>query len=299
MALDWDKLRIFYAVAEAGSFTKAGEKLNLSQSAISRQISGLENSIQVPLFHRHARGLLLTEQGEMLFRTARKISSQLSIIEGRLKDSRETPSGPLRITTSVALGSIWLTKHIKDFIEHYPSIEISMLLDDSGKNLAMREADIALRMSSPTEPDLIQRHVMSIKMRCFASPEYLKEFGMPQSMEDLDNHRIIAFGDSATPPFPNVDWLLSAGTDTPRKPWLCVNNTYAILRTIEHGIGIGSLPDFISKEATNLIQILQDAEAPTIEVYFVYPEELRNSPRVSVFRNFLLKSVKQMDHSYI
>jgi len=69
--MDWDKLRVFHAVAEAGSFTHAGDSLNLSQSAVSRQISGLEESLQVPLFHRHARGLILTEQGELLYRTAR------------------------------------------------------------------------------------------------------------------------------------------------------------------------------------------------------------------------------------
>src|SRR6202789_1529223 len=92
-AMDWDKLRVFHAVAEAGSFTHAGEALNLSQSAVSRQISALEESLHVPLFHRHARGLILTEQGELLFNTARDIFAKLGLTEAQITESRERPQG--------------------------------------------------------------------------------------------------------------------------------------------------------------------------------------------------------------
>ncbi len=296
MALDWDKLRVFHAVAEAGSFTKAGEKLNLSQSAISRQISGLEDSLQIPLFHRHARGLLLTEQGELLHKTVRNIYSQLILTEGRLKEAKERPSGPLRITTTTALGSIFLTRHIKNFVEHYPDIDVSLLLTEDELDISMRQADVALWMSPPTNPDLIQRHLLSIPNRVFASPEYLKEFGMPRTAKDLDNHRIVCYGEELKPPVPFIDWLLEAGRENQekRKPFFRVNNTYAIFRSIERGIGLGSLPDYVSREGTNLVQILQDLRPPTVEVYFVYPEELKNSPRVTVLRDFLLHTIKEM-----
>jgi DNA-binding transcriptional LysR family regulator len=109
MAMDWDKLRVFHAVAEAGSFTHAGEALNLSQSAVSRQISALEESVSMPLFHRHARGLILTEQGELLFRTAREVFAKLAMAEGLISESKDRPKGPLKITTTVAFGSVWLT----------------------------------------------------------------------------------------------------------------------------------------------------------------------------------------------
>ncbi len=295
MALDWDRLRVFYAVAESGSFTKAGDRLNLSQSAISRQISSLEDSLQVALFHRHARGLLLTEQGELLFRTVKQVYAQITLAEGLLKEKKERPSGPLRITTTTALGSIFLTRHIKSFLEHYPDIEVSLLLTEDELDISMREADVALRMSPPTEPDLIQRHLMTINNRVFASPEYLKIFGMPRTSADLDHHRIVCYGEELRAPVPFIDWLLEV--DRPegnsRKPFLRVNNTFAIFRSIERGIGLGSLPDYISKEGTNLVQILQDLRPPTIEVYFAYPEELKKSPRVTVFRDFLLHTVKQ------
>src|ERR1044071_2539069 len=123
--MDWDKLRIFHAVAEAGSFTHAGEMLNLSQSAVSRQISALEESLKTPLFHRHARGLILTEAGEILYTTVRDVFGKLANVEAQITESRERPSGLLRITATVAFGSVWLVPRLREFLELYPDIEIN------------------------------------------------------------------------------------------------------------------------------------------------------------------------------
>jgi len=168
--MDWDKLRVFHAVAEAGSFTHAGEALNLSQSAVSRQISALEESLSVPLFHRHARGLILTEQGELLYATAREVFAKLAMTEGLLTESKDRPKGPLKVTTSVAFGSIWLTPRIREFLELYPDIQVAMVVDDSELDLSMREADVAIRMSPPRQPDLVQRHLMTVRVHLYASP---------------------------------------------------------------------------------------------------------------------------------
>jgi DNA-binding transcriptional LysR family regulator len=298
--MDWDKLRVFHAVAEAGSFTHAGESLNLSQSAVSRQISALEESLNVPLFHRHARGLILTEQGELLFRTAREVFSKLAMTEAQLLESRERPQGPLKVTTTVAFGSLWLTPHIRDFVELYPDIQVSIILDDGELDLAMRQADMAIRMMPPRQPDLIQRHLMDLRYNVYAAPEYLARFGVPKTIEELDNHRIIVYGDDVRPPVDSVNWLLKAGArnDTPRRPILKVNNIYGIFRAVQSGLGIAALPDYFSREATNLKEILPELRGPVIETYFVYPEELRHSKRIAVFRDFLLKKIAdQPNHS--
>ncbi len=136
--MDWDKLRIFHAVAEAGSFTHAGETLNLSQSAVSRQISSLEESLGVTLFHRHARGLLLTEQGELLHKTARDIFGKLSMIEGQISDSRQLAEGPMRITVAEFIGSTWLAPRLGQLRDLHPDIQMTVLLDDRILNLGMR-----------------------------------------------------------------------------------------------------------------------------------------------------------------
>ncbi len=291
--MDWDKLRIFHAVAEAGSFTHAGEQLNLSQSAVSRQISALEESLKVMLFHRHARGLILTEQGELLYRTAHEIFGKLSMVEAQLAESKDRPRGLLKVTTTVAFGSTWLSPRMRDFMELYPDIEVHLILADRELDLSMREADIGIRLSPPRQADLIQRHLLTVHMAIFASTHYLKKHGSPTKPEDLDDHRIVVYGDDARPPVPDVNWLLRIGNSSGelRKPNLTINNVYGVMRAVQAGAGIGALPEFMVQGQSDLVQVLPELTGPTIDAYFVYPEELRSSKRIQVFRDFLLRHV--------
>ena len=293
--MDWDKLRVFHAVAEAGSFTHAGDTLNLSQSAVSRQISALEEALQVPLFHRHARGLILTEQGEALNRTVREVFAKLAMTEALLTESKEKPAGRLKVTTTVGFGSSWLAPRLQGFLESYPDITMSLLLDDNDLDLAMREADVAIRMHPPKQPDLVQRHLLAIQWIVCASPEYLKKHGVPQRPEDLDAHKLILFGDYHQP-VQDINWLAEAGRrpGSPRRALLEVNSTQAMVLSIRSGLGIGALPDYLIAENQDLVVLLPELKAPKVDVYFVYPEELRNSKRVAVFRDFLLSRLAEM-----
>ena len=291
--MDWDKLRVFHAVAEAGSFTHAGKVLNLSQSAVSRQVLGLEDSLAVILFHRHARGLKLTEQGEELFHTAHNVYGKLAMAEARIIDAKESPKGPLTITTTVAFGSIWLTPRIKEFVGLYPDIDVSLVFADTELDLSMREADAAIRMTLPSQPDLIQRHLMTMNYRVYASPEYLKKRGRPKISSDLEDHRIIVYGEDTTPPVGNPNWLLEEGAELgqPRQPVLRVNSIYGIYRAVESGLGIAALPEYMSREGINLVEILPEVRGPSLNTYFVYPEELRNAKRIVVLRDFLIRKM--------
>ena len=293
--MDWDKLRIFHAVAEAGSFTHAGESLNLSQSAISRQISGLEQSLNIVLFHRHARGLILTEHGEDLYKTAHEVFHKVAMTEARLTERKERPEGPLKVTTTIGFGSVWLTPRIKEFMDLYPEINLTIILVYDDLDLAMRQADVAIRLTPPRQPDLVQRHLMEIHYNCYASPEYLKTHGMPKTPEDLDQHNLITFGDEVgdqTDLLPALNFLQGAGaTGNRRKPVLQVNNIYGIYRAVRSGVGIGALPDYFTEGSPNLVHILPELQAPQTDVYFVYPEELRQSARIAVFRDFLLTKI--------
>ena len=293
--MDWDKLRVFHAVAEAGSFTHAGDTLNLSQSAVSRQISALEEALQVPLFHRHARGLILTEQGESLNRTVREVFAKLAITESLLTESKEKPAGRLKVTTEVGFGASWLAPRLHAFLEAYPEVTVSLLLDDADLDLAMREADVAIRMHAPKQPDLIQRHLMAMQWHICASPDYLKRHGMPRRPEELDAHKLVLFGNHH-PPLPDINWLAEAGRrpGSPRRAVLEVNNLQAIVAAIRSGIGIGALPDHAMADNGDFVRVLTDLKGPKIDVFFVYPEELRNSKRVAVFRDFLLARLAEM-----
>lgn len=291
--MDWDKLRIFYAVAEAGSFTHAGETLNLSQSAVSRQISTLEESIGVSLFHRHARGLILTEEGELLHKTAAEIFGKLAMIEGQLADSRQLPEGPLRITVAEFIGSTWLAPKLAQLREEHPDIQLTMLLDDRILNLGMREADAAIRLYKPEQQDLIQRHLTNINFHLCASKEYLKAKGTPKTIKELKKHTLIGYPENVPAPFADPNWLFriadlegESGATT-----IMLNSIYGIYETVKSGAGIAALPDYLIAKDKDITQILPEAVRPPVEVYFVYPEERRHSKRIGIFKDFLLKTI--------
>ena len=292
--MDWDKLRVFHAAAEAGSFTHAGERLNLSQSAVSRQISTLEQSLNVALFHRHARGLILTEQGEVLFSTAREMFSKLATTEALISEGRERPKGNLRITSTVAFGSTWLASRIGRFIELYPEVNVTLFINDFELDLSMRQADVAVRLMPPKQHDLIQRHLKTIRFHLYASPRYVENNGIPKSIDDLTKHRIVIYGESVSIPYIEANWLLAVLPDAGRSSQqkiVRVNNVYGIFRAVQGGVGIAALPDYLASEDPNLIRILPDLDGPAVPAFFVYPEELRKSKRISVLRDFLIQEV--------
>lgn len=293
--MDWDKLRIFHAVAEAGSFTHAGETLHLSQSAVSRQVSALEDSLKIALFHRHARGLLLTEQGELLYRTAHEVFAKLAMTEAMLMDTKEKPSGEIKVTATVGFGSNWLTPRIREFIELYPEITVNLILADRELDLGMREADIAIRLRAPVQSDLIQRKLTTVRHHLYASSEYLEKYGVPSCLEDLTSRKILVYGEEAPSNISNINWILKSLREFDKNiyPVFKVNNVYGLLLAIQSGLGVGSLPDYIVQGHKNIVKILPDVEGPSFDTYYVYPEELRKSKRVTIFRDFLIQKVSE------
>jgi DNA-binding transcriptional LysR family regulator len=296
--MDWDRMRVFRGVAEAGSFTRAAESLGLSQSAISRQISALEDDLRTPLFHRHARGLVLTEQGEILLTTAQEVANQIAVVQTRLDEAKDHPAGHLRINTTVGFGTVWLTGHLREFLDLYPDIKVSLVVLDTELDLSMREADLAIRLNPPRQPDLIQKRLMTVHTHLYAAPEYLASAPPLERVPDLDRQRLIGYGtESMPPPVPSLNWVLIAGKDEhslrPRHASLMINNVYGMLRAVERGLGIASLPDYLCAGSRHAIQVLPELEGPTFDAYFVYPEEMRASKRVSVFRDFLLRKLAE------
>ena len=282
--MDWDKLRIFHAAAEAGSFTHAGDALNLSQSAVSRQVSALERDLQTPLFHRHARVLMLTEQGEDLFRTVQDVISKLDATRSRLTDSRERPKGELRITTNLGFGTGWLTPRLRGFLDSYPDVKIKLMLTDDDLDLGMREADIAIRLREPAQPDLIRRRLFTISYHLYASQEYVREHGKPQTLDDLDHHRLLGLsfaGATFLADNLNAHLYMERGAKNPRSAAFTVNNIPALYRAVVDGIGVATLPDYLVDQGNNLVVLMPQTVTPELEVFFVYAEEMKPA-----FRSF-------------
>jgi DNA-binding transcriptional LysR family regulator len=293
--MDWDKLKIFYAVAEAGNFTKATYSLNLSQSAISRQIQSLEYELKTLLFERHARGLSLTENGEYLFKTASEVIAKLKDVESTLMDKKNKPSGKLTVTTVVTLGTIWLTPRIQEFMKLNPEIEIELIFDDKELDLSTRQADVGIWMRRPKQLSYIQKKLIDINYHIYGSTKYLEQYGYPKTIMELNKHKFISFGKGTPSPVFNPDWALKLGMKEhkKRKPVMKVNSIYGLLLAVQTGVGLAALPDYITVSTPNIVKVLPHIEGPKTETYFVYPQSLKNVARIIAFRNFLYSKVSK------
>ncbi len=291
--MDWDKLRAFNAAAQAGSFTNAGVLLNLSQSAISRQITALECDLKTSLFHRHARGLRLTEQGEFLHDTVRELIARVSMAEARLAELRDHPGGTLKISTDIAFGAFWLAPHLNQFHELYPDITLVLMFDGGGADLPMGEADVAITMSPPRKSSVIQRRILRMRSGAFAAPDYLRRHGTPQSPADLEQHRLVALSGNGKRCDVARDWLLDLSENgaSSHPPIATFDDIQGLYRAVSGGLGIGALPHFTMPEAAGMIRVLPEFASPAVDGYFLYPAELRNSKRIAVFRDFLLREI--------
>lgn len=288
--MDWDKLRIFHAVADAGSLTHAGDSLHLSQSAVSRQIRALEESLSTTLFHRHARGLILTEQGELLFEATSSMNKRLETAAARIRDSEDEVFGELRVTTTTGFGTLWLAPRLGKLYERYPDLKIELMLEERVLDLPMREADVAIRMKEPSQADLIRRRLMTIRMRMYATQEYIEQAGSLSSMADMAEHRLI----SQNPETPQVAagaQLVQSILNQDIRSTLTVNNYFGVLQAVLCHLGIGVLPDYLAEDFPNLVRVLPDVESAEVPVFLAYPEELRQSKRVAAFREFVMEEI--------
>ncbi len=290
-SIDWDKLKTFHAAARSGSLTRAAEDLGISQSAVSRQIAALEEGMNLPLFHRHARGLTLTEEGTMLFKTASDVHGRIVMSLASVQNIRKLPQGALRVSSPISLGSNWLTTVLPEFMTAYPEIEVQLILEDSEHDLMAFDVDCALRPWPSTQGDLIERKLGQITQSLYAAPSYLAEFGAPTSARDMDNHKIVAFGDLLpSSKLQSSNWTMTVArepSEGPRKPVMSINNLHGIMRAAEAGIGLAGLPDYMTASSRRLVRILPDIRGESFDLHFVYPTELRGSAKAKVFREFL------------
>ncbi len=298
--MDWDKLKSFHAAAEAGSLTAAGERIGISQSAVSRQISALEEQLGVSLFQRHARGLVLTDSGHTLFRSTALMAAAANTANSALLDQQDTPQGQLVVTAPVAFGSTWLVPRLGSFAREHPDLHLDLRLDDREYDLLKLEAECSIQLWAADKADLIQRKLARVTTSLYAAPNYLEAYGTPGTPDDLDEHRIIGYRrEDAPAQMQAMNWARQIGRDDrrARKAALQVNNVFAMLRAVEAGLGIADVPDYMAATVPGLVRLLPEHVGPTFDLYFIYPSDLRRSKRVGAFRDFLTGQVQALRKS--
>jgi DNA-binding transcriptional LysR family regulator len=292
--MDWDKLKTFHFAADAGSLTSAAEKLGVSQSAVSRQIAALEAQIGVPLFQRHARGLMLTAQGEALKTLTDDMAAASNRADSAIADARDRVMGELRVTAPVAFGTTWLAARMGGFADLYPELRVQLMLDDREYDLLKLEAECALRLWPASQADLIQRKLFDVHVHLYASASYIDQRGEPRTPADLDQHRILAYRNPPAVQLASMDWAARLGREDKeaRPAALEMNNILSVTRAVEAGFGVGALPDYITRGRPNIVRVLPDYEGPKFEAFFVYPSDLKRSRRIVAFRQYLIDQAR-------
>jgi DNA-binding transcriptional LysR family regulator len=293
--MDLEKLRVFYQVAKHGSISAAAAKLKIAQSAISRSISMLEEELNTQLFIRPggAKGVIPSDSGQLLLNSAKKIFELENLARIEVEDFNKEPAGTLKIITSLGTINFWLIEILPGFLKQHPKFNFIL----EGYNDVMIEfegsdADVAIGPFVTNAPDLLQNYLMSYPLKLYASREYIKNFGLPKSVTELDNHRIIIFSTFRKSFLGNVDWHLNLGCapGVSRKPFLQVNSSLALTKAAEQGLGIITMnPNFPGVE--KLIEILPGLEGHSVDIYYSYHRNLKSSRRITAFQEYLKKNI--------
>jgi len=278
--MDWDKLRIFHAVADAGSLTHAGDALHLSQSAVSRQVRALEESLNTTLFR------------ELLFDATSAMAKRLDAAAARIRDSEEEVFGELRVTTTTGFGSLWLAPRLSRLYENYPELKIDLMLEERVLDLPMREADVAIRMKEPSQADLIRKRLMNVHMRLYATPEYIERNGSPETVADMRHHRLICQNPNSVQVSAAARMVQELMTHDIRS-LLTVNNYFGVLQAVINHLGIGILPNYVTQDFPSLVSVLPEMLGGSVPVFLAYPEELRQSKRIAAFRDFVMAELAE------
>mgnify|MGYP001795913949 CR=1 FL=1 len=179
-------------------------------------------------------------------------------------------------------------------MELYPDIKVSVIVEDRELDLGMREADIAIRLNPPRQPDLIARNLFAMDFHVYASTEYLKQNGVPKDLSDLVNHRLINFATNTAAPVPHINWLFDELGDLERRlsKRFSVNSVYGMYTAVRGGLGIAALPDYMAWGDDTIARVLPSVSGQQVKAYFCYPEALRNSKRIAVFRDFIIDELQ-------
>lgn len=289
--MDWNKLKSFYHVSNILSISEAAKLMNISQPALSRQITHLEQRLGYALFFRTSRGLVLTDEGVILYESVEKMFKEAERAQTQIQELSDFPAGKVRIATTIALGENWLPHYVPKFLNIYPHVQLDIVASEKEFDLQTKEADVAIRTYMEDKPYLIQEYLTSFHLGLYASESYLKEYGSPTSLEDLDQHRLLAFGDQDTDTTNEVNWILEAGTSSAtREPYLSVNTHFGLIRMAEAGAGIASVPKEYAAEHhafTNLVPVLPHLQGPVVDVYYSYLEDCKGIKRIQTLKNFL------------
>lgn len=287
--MDWSILRDFIAVAETGGLSQAARKLRVSQPTLSRRIAALEEQLKAQLFQRTPRGLLLTDAGENVLAGARRVEEEALAIERRAEAAQQGLSGTVRVSVTESLGALWLPKRLAAFHAKYPGVCVEVLVDNRAANLVRREADIAIRLFRPDQPDLIARHVGEIVMGLYASKDYLAKHGEPTDVAQLRNHFLVGFDEG-----------MGQRNTAVQRLERCFGKEKIVHRSSSFigqlsatlaGIGLGAHDCVLADAEPTLMRVMPAIFDHRLEIWLVTHADMRRSGRIRALYDFLAAEI--------
>jgi len=287
--MDWSILRDFIAVAETGGLSQAARRLRVSQPTLSRRIAQLETQLKAQLFQRTPRGLLLTDAGESVLAGARRVEEEALAIERQADAAQQTLTGTVRISVTEGLGTHWLPKHLAAFHAKYPGVCLEVLVDNRAANLMRREADVAMRLFRPDQPDLIARQVGEVAMGLYGSRDYLARHGTPTTVLQLKNHFLVGFDEG-----------MSQRNKALQRLERCFVSERIVHRSssfvgqfhaTQQGIGLGVHDCFMADVDPNLQRIMPEQFDHRMEMWLVTHADMRRSARIRAVYDFLVAAL--------
>lgn len=283
-SMNWDGFRYFAAAAEAGSLSAAAITLESNQSTVGRHIDALEIALGTKLFLRSVKGLSLTEEGQAIYEQSQQIQNAIVKIQRVVQGGEATASGTVRLSLPEGLGQEVLIPALAKFYRQYPQVKLVFNVSPTTANLTQGEADVAVRLFRPEEPDLVVKFLGEMKLGLYASATYKKNNGIPAQLKDVRKHKVITYGDMLSI-LPENQWLLNHSDESLRI--LSSDSTITRFKATVASVGLSIQPQVLAQTNSKLIHLFKSAKLPAHKVWLVYHKDVRHISRIRVVVDFL------------
>jgi len=285
---DWSDLRLFLAMSKHGSLSAAARAVKVSQPTLSRRLTALEEGLGTDLFVRSVDGLLLTPTGERLVEHAQRMQEEATNIERIAAGDDDKLVGTVTITTIESIGAGWLTKKLLPFQDLYPDVTLELEMSSNTADLLRREADIAIRMYRPTEPDLIAKKLANMSYGFYATKAYISSHGKPKYLRDLENHKMVLPNGSI---IDYLEPLLAKRKVCLGEPAFRSSCMSALTTATLAGYGIGIHSSFTANQHPELVRVYD--ETIEVEVWLVTHKDVKTNARIRAVFDFITDIFKR------
>jgi DNA-binding transcriptional LysR family regulator len=290
---DWGDLKVFIAVARAGSTLAAARELGVNQTTVARRIVALEAALGARLFDRHQDGYRLSECGRQMIAQAERVEAEAETLARLVAQRKRDLSGVVRVTTPEIFANVVLAPWLVSFMELYPDIKVEVLATDQRLDLVRGEADIAVRAGAmPTDPGLVLRRLADYHWTLCCSKSYAQKYGAPSSIDQLNDHFVIGSDGHLSRLVPHI-WLSQVAPHAKRRS--TCTSVANMIAAIKAGHGVGFLPNTVLSVETDLVECFEVPQSK-YSFYIAMPETLKDQPRVRVFCDFLVAQAQVSKH---